>query len=190
MVNAGNIVSLKDKSGATLTTFDVGVTSVTGDGVVLAVTSTGGKVALSHELRAVGATTDLTNTVGTNQSAINIPSLVVNKYGHVTSMSTQTVAVDQVKATLAGNTYYLLGHTSSTAGTAEAVKLSTVNVDSSGNLSASKFTGNLNNSLTITLNGGTSTVFNNSSSQTISFYAPTTAGTAGELLVSTGGVPQ
>ena len=188
-VNAGNIVSLKDKSGAVLTTFDVGVTSVTGDGVVLAATSTGGKVALSHELRAAGATVDLTNTVGTNQSAINIPSLVVNKYGHVTSMSTQVVAVDQVKATVAANTYYLLGHTSSAAGTAEAVKLSTVNVDSSGNLSASKFIGNLNNSLTITLNGGTSTVFNNSSSQTISFYAPTTAGTAGELLVSTGGVP-
>ena len=52
--------------------------------MVLAVTSTGGKVVLSHELRAVGATVDLTNTVGTNQSAINIPSLVVNKYGHVT----------------------------------------------------------------------------------------------------------
>ena len=183
-VNTGNIVTLKDSSGVALTTFDVGVTAITGDAVITPAAINQGTVALTHALRAAGADVDITNTVGTNKSAINIPTLTINKYGHVTALSSVATAVDQVKATLASGNYYLLGHTTNTADTAEAVKLASVYVNA-GNLTATKFIGSLNYSLSLTLNGGAST-FNNTAATSVSFYAPTSSGTTGQIMKSNG----
>ena len=93
-------------------------------------------------------------------------------------------AIDQVKATLASGNYYLLGHTTNTADTAEAVKLASVYVNA-GNLTATKFIGSLNYSLSLTLNGGANT-FNNTAATSVSFYAPTSSGTTGQIMKSNG----
>ena len=128
------IATLKDSNSTTVTTIDVGVTGLSGDSVVKVGNLTNGVIALTHELRSVGASEDVTNTVGDTYSAIKIPSLTVNKYGHVTSLSSVNTAVDRVAASVATGTFYLLGHTASTAGTATTSKNSSIYGDSSGNL--------------------------------------------------------
>lgn len=177
-------VSIKDGT-ETVTSFDVGVTGITGDDVIKVGTLTNGVIGLTHALRASGASANLTNTVGTDLSGVKIPSLTVNKFGHVTSMTSENIAVDRVAATTGAGSFYLLGHADSAAGTATAIKNSNIFGDSSGNLTASKFTGNLANSLTIKLNG-TDTVFNNSANRSISLYAPTSSGNNGQIAISTG----
>lgn len=177
--------TLKDSNSTTVTTIDVGVTGLTGDSVVKVGNLTNGVIALSHELRSAGADSNITNTVGTTLSSIKIPSLTVNKYGHVTSLSSVNTAVDRVAASVATGTFYLLGHAASTAGTATTSKVSSIYGDSAGNLSASKFIGNLNNSLTITYNG-TALEYNNTQALALTMFGPTTSGTSGQLAYSTG----
>lgn len=177
--------TLKDSNSTTVTSIDVGVTGLTGDSVVKVGSLTNGIIALSHELRSAGASADVTNTVGTTHSSIKIPSLTVNKYGHVTSLTSVDTAVDRVAASVAAGTFYLLGHTASAAGTATTSKNSSIYGDSAGNLSASKFIGNLNNALTITYNG-TAIEYNNTQALALTMYGPTTSGTSGQLAYSTG----
>ena len=94
-------------------------------------------------------------------------------------------AVDRVAASVATGTFYLLGHTESTASTATTSKISSIYGDSAGNLSASKFLGKLNNSLTITYNG-TALEYDNTQAINLTMYGPTTSGTSGQLAYSTG----
>lgn len=177
--------TLKDSNSTTVASIDVGVTGLSGDDVVKVGSLTNGVIALSHELRSVGADADVVNTVGSTYSAIKIPSLTVNKYGHVTSLTSVSTPVDRVAASVATGTFYLLGHTASTAGTATTSKISSIYGDSDGNLSASKFLGKLNNSLTITYNG-TSIEYDNTQALTLTTYGPTSPGTLGQLAYSTG----
>lgn len=177
--------TLKDSNSTTVASIDVGVTGLSGDSVVKVGNLTNGVIALSHELRSAGADADVVNTVGSTLSSIKIPSLTVNKYGHVTSLSSVNTAVDRVAAAVATGTFYLLGHTASTAGTATTFKNSSIYGDSAGNLSASKFIGNLNNALTITYNG-TAIEYDNTQALSVTMYGPATSGTSGQLAYSTG----
>ena len=177
--------TLKDSNNTTVTTIDVGVTGLSGDSVVKVGDLTNGVIALSHELRSAGADADVVSTVGSTYSSIKIPSLTVNKYGHVTSLSSVDTPVDRVAASVATGTFYLLGHTENTASTATTSKISSIYGDDAGNLSASKFLGKLNNALTITYNG-TSIEYNNTQASTLTIYGPTTSGTLGQLAYSTG----
>ena len=179
------IATLKDSNSTTVASIDVGVTGLSGDSVIKVGNLTNGVIALSHELRSAGADSDAVNTVGSTYSAIKIPSLTVNKYGHVTSLTSVSTPVDRVAASVATGTFYLLGHTASTAGTATASKISSIYGDSAGNLSASKFLGKLNNSLTITYNG-TALEYDNTQALSLTMYGPTTSGTSGQLAYSTG----
>ena len=172
--------TLKDSNNTTVASINVGVTGLSGDDVVKVGNLTNGVIALSHELRSAGADADVVNTVGTTPSSIKIPSLTVNKYGHVTSLSSVNTAVDKVAASVATGTFYLLGHTASTAGTATTFKNSSIYGDSAGNLSANKFIGNLNNSLTITYNG-TALEYDNTQALALTMFGPTTSGTSGQL---------
>lgn len=73
-------------------------------------------------------------------ACLNAPMFKGKFTGSFTGTAEKTT---QVKSTVATGKYYLLGSTSSTESTDTPVKLSSVNVDASGNLTATKFIGNL-----------------------------------------------
>ena len=169
----------------TLGTINVGVTSVLGGNILSNSVLTNGVITIDHDVSGVtlgsyGPTTD-------KSDSIVIPKLTVDTYGHITSAGTQTATLNRVKATLATGAFYFLGHTSSSdvTNSAEAVKISSIYGDDSGNLTATKFIGSLNKKLSVILNG-TTVDFNNSADVTHTFYAPATAGTSGDILKSNG----
>lgn len=167
-----NTVTIKDNLGTEVAKFNLGIISVAGDAAVSA-TNTNGAISLTH-VSALG--TANTNTVGSNLDAINIPTISADAFGHVTGLTTVSTAVNQVKGNDAlTSTYYLLGHASSTGGTnAVALKSSSVYV-TNGTLHATSLSATLVKSLSIVLNG-TTTTFNNSTDKSVSFYAPSTSG--------------
>lgn len=180
---ANNIVSLKDGSGTTFVTFDRGVHAISSDTYISA-TNTNGSVALAHE------TTITAGSVGptaASSTSIVVPRLTYNAAGHLTAASTQTATLNQVQTNIASTgVQYLTFASSSTAGTSELNKNTALTYNAAtGLLSATGLAGTLNNKLTLTLNG-TDNEYNNSAATSVAFYAPTSAGTSGQLLKSGG----
>ena len=185
-VATGNIVSLKDSSGNELTSFDIGVTDVSGD-TIIGASRSNGTVSLTHASRgSAGA-----NTYGVAEDTnglVTIPIIKSDGFGHVTSNSTTfTSYVNRVKSTIISTAAdYYITFAGTTDGTTELNKNSNLKYNpNTGTLTASKLAGTLNTNLTITLNG-TGTVFDNSASKSVSFYAPTSAGTSKQILMSNG----
>ena len=180
---ANNIVSLKDGAGNTFVSFDRGIHSVTGDTYVSA-TTTNGAVTLTHATPiaagSVGPTAD-------SSTSIVVPRLTYNAAGHLTAATTWTATLNQVQTNISSTgVQYLTFASSSTAGTSELNKNTALTYNAAtGLLSATGLAGTLNNKLTLTLNG-TANEYNNSAATSVSFYAPTLAGTSGQLLKSGG----
>ena len=183
------IATLKDTTllGKTLGTINVGVTSVIGGDALSNTELTNGVVTINHDTSGVVAA-----TYGTNEDPIDatvtIPSFTTDIYGHITSAASKIAIVNRVLATEATGTFYLLGHGNATGFLAseQALKIASIYGNSLGHLTANKFIGSLNNTLNITLNGGTESVFNNTANVYHSFYAPTTSGAANQILRSNG----
>ena len=180
---ANNIVSLKDGAGNTFVSFDRGIHSVTGDTYVSA-TTTNGAVTLTH---ATPITAGSQGPTANSSTSIVVPRLTYNAGGHLTAASTYTATLNQVQTNISSTgVQYLTFASSSTAGTSELNKNTALTYNAAtGLLSATGLAGTLNNKLTLTLNG-TANEYNNSSATSVAFYAPTLAGTSGQLLKSGG----
>ena len=180
---ANNIVSLKDGAGNTFVSFDRGIHSVTGDTYVSA-TTTNGAVTLTH---ATPITAGSVGPTAASSTSIAVPRLTYNAAGHLTAATTWTATLNQVQTNISSTgVQYLTFASSSTAGTSELNKNTTLTYNAAtGLLSATGLAGTLNNKLTLTLNG-TANEYNNSSATSVAFYAPTSAGTSGQLLKSGG----
>ena len=180
---ANNIVSLKDGAGNTFVSFDRGIHSVTGDTYVSA-TTTNGAVTLTH---ATPITAGSVGPTAASSTSIVVPRLTYDAAGHLTAATTWTATLNQVQTNISSTgVQYLTFASSSTAGTSELNKNTALTYNAAtGLLSATGLAGTLNNKLTLTLNG-TANEYNNSSAKSVSFYAPTLAGTSGQLLKSGG----
>ena len=180
---ANNIVSLKDGAGNTFVSFDRGIHSVTGDTYVSA-TTTNGAVTLTH---ATPITAGSVGPTADSSTSIVVPRLTYNAAGHLTAATTWTATLNQVQTNISSTgVQYLTFASSSTAGTSELNKNTALTYNAAtGLLSATGLAGTLNNKLTLTLNG-TANEYNNSAAKSVSFYAPTLAGTSGQLLKSGG----
>ena len=180
---ANNIVSLKDGAGNTFVSFDRGIHSVTGDTYVSA-TTTNGAVTLTH---ATPITAGSVGPTAASSTSIVVPRLTYNAAGHLTAATTWTATLNQVQTNISSTgVQYLTFASSSTAGTSELNKNTALTYNAAtGLLSATGLAGTLNNKLTLTLNG-TANEYNNSAATSVSFYAPTLAGTSGQLLKSGG----
>lgn len=180
---ANNIVSLKDGAGNTFVSFDRGIHSVTGDTYVSA-TTTNGAVTLTH---ATPITAGSVGPTAASSTSIVVPRLTYNAAGHLTAAATWTATLNQVQTNISSTgVQYLTFASSSTAGTSELNKNTALTYNAAtGLLSATGLAGTLNNKLTLTLNG-TANEYNNSAATSVSFYAPTSAGTSGQLLKSGG----
>ena len=180
---ANNIVSLKDGAGNTFVSFDRGIHSVTGDTYVSA-TTTNGAVTLTH---ATPITAGSVGPTAASSTSIVVPRLTYDAAGHLTAATTWTATLNQVQTNISSTgVQYLTFASSSTAGTSELNKNTALTYNAAtGLLSATGLAGTLNNKLTLTLNG-TANEYNNSAATSVSFYAPTSAGTSGQLLKSGG----
>ena len=180
---SNNIVSLKDGAGNTFVSFDRGIHSVTGDTYVSA-TTTNGAVTLTH---ATPITAGSVGPTAASSTSIAVPRLTYNAAGHLTAATTWTATLNQVQTNISSTgVQYLTFASSSTAGTSELNKNTALTYNAAtGLLSATGLAGTLNNKLTLTLNG-TANEYNNSAATSVSFYAPTLAGTSGQLLKSGG----
>lgn len=180
---ANNIVSLKDGAGNTFVSFDRGIHSVTGDTYVSA-TTTNGAVTLTH---ATPITAGSVGPTAASSTSIVVPRLTYNAAGHLTEATTYTATLNQVQTDVATTgTYYLAFAATGAAGTSVLAKNTALNYNvATGLLTATGLAGTLNNKLTLTLNG-TANEYNNSAATSVSFYAPTLAGTSGQLLKSNG----
>ena len=180
---ANNIVSLKDGAGNTFVSFDRGIHSVTGDTYVSA-TTTNGAVTLTH---ATPITAGSVGPTAASSTSIVVPRLTYDAAGHLTAATTWTATLNQVQTNISSTgVQYLTFASSSTAGTSELNKNTALTYNAAtGLLSATGLAGTLNNKLTLTLNG-TANEYNNSAATSVSFYAPTLAGTSGQLLKSGG----
>lgn len=166
-----------------LGTINVGVTSVSGSGVISASALTNGATTISHNNS--GVTANSYGPTAGSSTSINVPTFTVNATGHITAAGYQTATLNTVQGDIATGTFYLLGHTASTAGNAGAVKISSIYGNSSGYLTASRFVGQLNYDLSVVLND-TTTTYNNTSAKSVTLFAPTTAGTSKQILMSNG----
>lgn len=186
-VATGNIVSLKDASGTVLTTFDIGVRSIT-QNAPISVSFVNGVASITHDTSITAGTIGAAS--GTPNTTVVVPSVTYNNYGHITATGSVTATLNHVLGTTAisgtGSPFYLLGHAASATGTAAAYKISTIYGDHQGWLTATKFIGALNYDISVTLNGAAASVFNNMADKVFSFYAPTTSGTSGQVSISQG----
>jgi len=189
---SGSVVTLKDASNKTLTSFDVGVVSITGD-TIISSTTTNGAATLTHSApfsaaQSAGPSAD-------SSTSITVPQLVFDKYGHYTGVTNRTATLNQVKQNLnttSTTAYLLTGTSATTTNSAETNFNTNLKVDlSTSTLYALIFSGSLQNSLTLTING-TAVVYNNSAAKSSTFYAPTSSGTTGTdyyLTPTTSGAP-
>lgn len=186
-VTTNGIATVSDANATALGTIDVGVTSVLGGNLLTNSALVNGVITIDHDTS--GVTANSYGPTADKSDVIAVPRYTVDAYGHLTASSSYNATLNQVLGNVASSTFYLLGHTSSAASTGTAVKISSIYGDASGNLTASKFIGTLNKKIDITLNGFTVT-FNNTADVAASFYAPTSAGTSGQILqANSSGVP-
>ena len=178
--------------GRSLVTINVGLTGLSATGYLSNTAIANGTTTITHN--EVGGT--FAGTVGSaaNSATVVIPIVTVDNAGHVTAKSTTTANLDYVKVaadiTTAADYRVLLGSTGSTVETIQLNKAASLKFNpSTGTLTATHFTGALTNNFKISLNGTTTTFDNSSSPSTVTLYAPTGAGIAGQVLQSTGGAP-
>lgn len=192
-VSTGNIVSLKDVNGNTLTTFDVGVTSVVGGNILTAGTLTNGSITIDHD------TIGTAGSVGGNATSesVVVPQFTVDAYGHITVKGSSTATLDNVKVeadiTTNGEYRVLLGTTSASVETIELNKAANLKFNpSTGTLTATKYIGALNYNVGITLNGASAVTFDNTANRSFTLFSPTTSGTTSTstyLTPTTDGAP-
>lgn len=179
-------VSITDYNGIALGSINVGVTSVTTSGIISG-TLASGAIAITHSNSSLAAA-----TLGASEAAnttISVPKIITDQYGHLVTGSTHyTATLNNVltEVSTSASTHYITFSADSSNSTNKLAKSASLSyVPSTGALSATKFVGTLNYSASITLNG-TATGFNNTANTSVSFYAPTTAGTAGQIFISSG----
>ena len=181
--------TLKDTTAAakTLGTIDVGVTAVVGGNALSNTALSNGSITIDHDVSGVAAAAygPTGDSVG---ATATIPKVTVDTYGHVTAAGTHTATLNRVLATTTTGNFYLLGHASSTdvTNSAQALKIASIYGNQLGHLTAVKFIGATDKSLSVALNGTTAVAFNNTADVTHTFFAPTTGGTAGQILKSNG----
>ena len=146
-----------------------------------------GAIAITHSNSSLAAA-----TLGASEAAnttISVPKIITDQYGHLVTGSTHyTATLNNVltEVSTSASTHYITFSADSSNSTNKLAKSASLSyVPSTGALSATKFVGTLNYSASITLNG-TATGFNNTANTSVSFYAPTTAGTAGQIFISSG----
>lgn len=179
-------VSITDYNGVALGSINVGVTSVTTSGIISG-TLASGAIGITHSDSSLAAT-----TLGASAAAnttISVPKIITDQYGHLVTGSTHYIATLNnvlTEVSTSASTHYITFSADSANSTNKLAKSASLSyVPSTGALSATKFVGTLNYSASITLNG-TATGFNNTANTSVSFYAPTTAGTAGQIFISSG----
>lgn len=146
-VDAANAaaVAIKDVNNNTLFSLNLGVLTVTGDGVVEAsMTTNTGAVTLSH--KTIGAANVLVGPTADNGSSIVVPQITFDKYGHYLSVTNRTATLTNVKSNnvdASSATHYLVGSSSSATATAELQKTSNISfVPSTGTFNATSFVEN------------------------------------------------
>ena len=176
------VATLVDSGSKTLGTINVGVTAVAGGNLITTTAISNGSITVNHN--AVSAGFGAAVGGAATSASVVVPSFTVDDYGHITVKGSSTATLDSVLGSVstsgAGATFYLLGQSASTASTASAYKISSVYADYQGNLTANKFIGALNYTLSLNLNN-TAQTFNNTAATTVaSFYAPTSSGTTSD----------
>lgn len=176
-------MELKDGVGSIFVSFDRGIHSITGDTYV-STTTTNGAVTLTH---ATPITAGSVGPTAASSTSIVVPRLTYNTAGHLTAVTTWTATLNQVQTNISSTgVQYLTFASSSAAGTSELNKNTALTYNAAtGLLSATGLAGILSNKLTLTLNG-TANEYNNSAATSVAFYAPTSIGTTGQLLKSSG----
>lgn len=183
------IATLKDGNNTTLGTINVGVTNVIGGNVLSNTVLSNGSITINHDTSSLVAST--LGATGNSSSTIKVPKIITDSYGHLITGTTEyTATLNNVlinaNITTAAEYKVLLGTTSSIAETISLNKASKLTFNpSTGALTATKFIGTLNKKIDITLNGTLST-FNNVADIALSFYAPSTSGSSGNILISNG----
>lgn len=143
------------------------------------------------------------SSLPTSGYTLDVPYFTVNDYGVITSAGTHKHTINNIPNSSLANSSITIGGTSVSLGgsvTASTLLTSIMGSSALGSTSsylywsgtawATKALGTLAFSSTAYA-GGTAVTLNGTSkaSSTASFYAPTSAGTSGQLLVSSGGVP-
>ena len=146
-VDAANAaaVAIKDVNNNTLFSLNLGVLTVTGDGVVeAAMTANTGAVTLSH--KTIGEANVSVGPTADNGSSITVPQITFDKYGHYLSVTNRTATLTNVKSNNVDSssaTHYLVGSSSSATATAELQKTSNINfIPSTGVFNATSFVEN------------------------------------------------
>ena len=183
---SNSTVTITDYAGDSFS-FDRGIHKITTSGSISG-TTVNGAIAITHATKPGLPTT--VQGAANSGGQITVPLVTVDTMGHVSVLSSYQTKVDQVKTTLVtDNVDYLVTLGSINNATEEASKSTKLTFNpSSGLLSATKFSGTLDKTLTVSLNGLTTDPykFNNSADRTITFYAPASAGTKNDVLRSNG----
>ncbi len=146
-VDASNTaaVAIKDVNNNTLFSLNLGVLTVTGDGVVeAAMTANTGAVTLSH--KTIGEASVSVGPSANSGSSIVVPQITFDKYGHYESVTNRTATLTNVKSNNVDSSstpHYLIGSSSSATATAELQKTSNISfVPSTGAFNATSFVEN------------------------------------------------
>lgn len=138
----GPAVSIQDGNNKELFSLNLGVLTVTGDGVVVASTTPAtGAVALSH-VKPFGSNQVVGPTSNSNTTML-IPQITFDQYGHYVSVANRTATLNNVLVNNADSvnaTSYLVGSDSSTSATGSLQKTSSITFNpSTGTFSANAF---------------------------------------------------
>lgn len=138
-------VAIKDVNNNTLFSLNLGVLTVTGDGVVeAAMTANTGAVTLSH--KTIGEDSVLVGPTANSGTTIIVPQITFDKYGHYLSVTNRTATLTNVKSNnvdASSTPHYLVGSSSSATATAELQKTSNISfVPSTGAFNATSFVEN------------------------------------------------
>ena len=138
-------VAIKDVNNNTLFSLNLGVLTVSGDGVVeAAMTANTGAVTLSH--KTIGEADVSVGPTANSGSSIVVPQITFDKYGHYLSVTNRTATLTNVTSNNVDSssvTHYLVGSSTSATATAQLQKTSNINfVPSTGVFNATSFVEN------------------------------------------------
>ncbi len=129
-----NTITITDATSKLITSFNVGVVSVTGDSIINA-TTTDGETTLSHS-KPFAANQTIGPTDNSNTTII-VPQITFSAYGHYSSVTNRTATLNNVLASNAdatNTTHYLLGSAASTTATEAIYKTSKITFNPSNGL--------------------------------------------------------
>jgi len=139
----GPAVSIQDGNNKELFALNLGVLTVSGDGVVESSTTTGA-VTLSH--KTIGEASVSVGPTTNSGTTIIVPQITFDKYGHYLSVTNRTATLTNVKSNnvdASSTPHYLIGSSNSATETSELQKTSNISfIPSTGTFNATSFVEN------------------------------------------------